>query len=102
MCYRINDWTYFGDPSKMHEYLASGKPTVAAPLPAIKEFEDVIAIPDSKEGWIEAIEAGLSEKDDYLVRKRIDVAHDNSYEERAVRTIELIKSKLESIDTKAR
>lgn len=94
MCYRINDWTYFGDPSKMHEYLASGKPTVAVALPAIKEFEEVIAIPETKEGWIEAIEAGLNEKDDYLARKRIEVAFENSYQKRVARAIEIINARL--------
>lgn len=79
MCYVINDWTYFGDPSKMHEYLASGKPTVATGLPAIKEFGDVIMIPQSKEGWVKAIERGLNENDPHLVQNRIEVARQNSY-----------------------
>ena len=56
MCYVINDWTFFGDPSKMHEYLASGKPTVATGLSAIKEFSNVIDIPETFDGWVDAIE----------------------------------------------
>lgn len=94
MCYIINDWTYYGDPSKMHEYLASGKPTIAVALPAIKEFENVIAIPTSREGWVSAIENGLAETDEKMCEERIRVAYENSYTERAARTIGIIESKL--------
>lgn len=94
MCYVINGWTYYGDPSKMHEYLATGKPTVGAPLPAIQEFSRVVGIPDSHDGWIEAIEAGLAEHDPERVQERIDVARANSYPERIRRAIEAIEDTL--------
>ncbi|MES9970622.1 MAG: glycosyltransferase [Candidatus Thiodiazotropha sp.] len=90
MCYVINDWTFYGDPSKMHEYLASGKPTIATALPAMKEFEHVIDIPEAPEAWVDAIEKGLNEKDDEMKKIRIEVAQQNSYENRAKRATQII------------
>jgi glycosyltransferase involved in cell wall biosynthesis len=94
MCYIINDWTYFGDPSKMHEYLASGKPVIATALPAIREFSDVIVIPETKEGWVEAIDEALRETDSQKVQHRIDVAIENSYQNRVRTAIGIINKKL--------
>ena len=94
MCYVINDWTYFGDPSKMHEYLSSGKPTVATGLPSIEEFRDVIMIPKTKRGWIEAIESGLNENDEKLKKKRINVANKNSYRYRVNHALKIIERHL--------
>lgn len=90
MCYVVNEWTFYGDPSKMHEYLASGKPTIATALPAIKEFNDVIDIPEKREDWVSAIESRLNEQSGELRAKRIDVAKQNSYQARVRRTLELL------------
>jgi glycosyltransferase involved in cell wall biosynthesis len=90
MCYVINDWTFYGDPSKMHEYLASGKPTIATALPAIKEFSDVIDIPDSKKDWVSVIDKRLNEQCEELSAERIDVAKQNSYQARVRRAIEVL------------
>lgn len=94
MCYVINGWTYYGDPSKMHEYLAAGKPTIGAPLPAIQEFDNVVRIPDSDTGWIEAIESGLAEQDPRFMEERIKVARANSYPERIRLVTEIVKRAL--------
>lgn len=94
MCYVINNWTFYGDPSKMHEYLASGKPTIATGLPAIKEYNHVIDIPDSKEGWVKTIEKGLKESDLSMPEKRINIAKENSYSSRIKFATDIIKKKL--------
>ncbi len=94
MCYVINDWTFYGDPSKMHEYLASGKPTLATNLPAIEEFSDVIDIPKTKECWIKAIDKGLNEQDDIMKNKRIKVAEENSYQSRVHYATKVIEDAL--------
>lgn len=95
MCYVINDWTYFGDPSKMHEYLASGKPTIAAGLPAIREFADVIAIPGTPDGWVQAIDEGLRDVDEEARRRRIETARLNSYPNRVEKATAIIRQALE-------
>jgi hypothetical protein len=94
MCYIKNNWTYYGDPSKMHEYLASGKPTVATGLAAIKEFDHVIKIPDTKDKWIKAIKDSLEERNQEEIEKRIMVAKTNSYPRRIEVALAIIKEKL--------
>lgn len=94
MCYVVNGWTYYGDPSKMHEYLAAGKPTVGAPLPAIQEFSNVVRVAESNRDWIDAIQASLGEQGVQHADERIHVARLNSYPERIRRAIELIEAAL--------
>jgi hypothetical protein len=95
MCYVINNWTFYGDPSKLHEYLASGKPTIGTGLSSIKEFEDVVAIAESPEEWVSAAEAGLRETGQDLFRRRIEVARQNSYEARIDSFLRTIRQALE-------
>jgi glycosyltransferase involved in cell wall biosynthesis len=94
MCYVINDWTFFGDPSKMHEYLASGKPTVATGLSAIKEFSTVIDIPETFDGWVDAIDRGLRETDTAMRDRRIETARQNSYPFRVESAVGIIRDAL--------
>jgi len=83
MCYVINGWTFFGDPSKLHEYLASGKPTIGAGLASIEEFSDVVTVADTPDEWLSAVEAAVREPaDDPRRRRRIETARANSYEAR--------------------
>jgi glycosyltransferase involved in cell wall biosynthesis len=79
MCYVINDWTFFGDPSKLHEYLASGKPTIGTGLSSIREFSEVVAIPETPDDWVDAVNTALAEQGDELMTRRIAVARENSY-----------------------
>ena len=60
MCYVINNWTFYGDPSKLHEYLASGKPTIGTGLPSIREFADVVQIPETPQEWVAAVDRGAA------------------------------------------
>lgn len=94
MCYLVNDWTYYGYPLKMHEYLASGKPVVASGLPAIKEFSRVISIPETTDQWLQAIDDGLSGKDGITPEERMRVAKDNSWCKRVEVSLKLIADKI--------
>lgn len=87
MCYRTDGWAYFGYPLKLHEYLAGGKPVVGSDLPSIREFSGVIAIAQSPNEWRNAIESSLSDNAPSQINKRIQVARENTWEER-VRVIE--------------
>lgn len=91
MCYVVNDWTFYGDPSKLHEYLASGKPTVGVGLRAIREFRDVVTIAHAPEEWIHAIESGLRESGTALRERRIQTARDNSYSARIAEFLRIVQ-----------
>src|SRR5690606_4940220 len=38
MCYEVSDYTNYIYPLKLHEYLASGRPVVSAPIEAVRPF----------------------------------------------------------------
>lgn len=95
MCYLVNDWTYYGYPLKMHEYLACGKPTISANLPAVREFSDVVVIPDGQVGWQQAIVQLLGEgHNPEMIQKRLAVARANSWSERVDLMLSFVKAKL--------
>jgi glycosyltransferase involved in cell wall biosynthesis len=60
MPYRLDDYTKYIYPLKLHEYLAGGKPVVAAPIPALEAFKQVIALGEGSDEWSRAITQALS------------------------------------------
>jgi len=60
MPYRIDDYTKYIYPLKLHEYLASGQPVVAAHIQSIEEFKNVLTVVDRMGGWPAAIEDALA------------------------------------------
>lgn len=51
MPYEFNDYTKFIYPLKLHEYLASGRPAISTPLPAVLPFEELVTLPKSISEW---------------------------------------------------
>ncbi len=60
MPYRVNAYTNCIYPMKLHEYLASGRPTVGARIRSLLEFENIVPLPDTPEAWSKAIADSLS------------------------------------------
>jgi len=96
MCYLVNEWTYYGYPLKMHEYLACGKPSVSADLPEVRPYSDVVRIALSHEEWLDSIEQELSDADADKITKRLYVAESNSWKSRVKQVLTLIGHKLEN------
>jgi glycosyltransferase involved in cell wall biosynthesis len=46
-------------PLKFFEYLATGKPVVASPLPSLLPYHEAVALVDTPRAWVAAIEAAL-------------------------------------------
>src|SRR5690606_34370889 len=46
MCYEVNAYTHCIYPLKMHEYLASGRPTISSPIRSVLEHADVVRVAD--------------------------------------------------------
>jgi glycosyltransferase involved in cell wall biosynthesis len=63
MCYEVNDYTHYIYPLKLHEYLASGRAVVSAPIDAVLPFGHVVALAKDEGEWLAAIEAALAEVD---------------------------------------
>lgn len=59
MPYQANDYTKYVYPLKLHEYLASGRPTVGSRIRTLCEFTNVVALASTCEEWSTAIEDSL-------------------------------------------
>jgi glycosyltransferase involved in cell wall biosynthesis len=59
MPYSKDDYTKYIYPLKLHEYLASGRPIVGTRLPALEPFANILALPETDEGWLAAIAEAL-------------------------------------------
>ena len=51
LCYKIDGYTRYIYPLKLHEYLAGGRPVVAAPIESLREFTGVVSIARSVDEW---------------------------------------------------
>ncbi len=60
MPYREDGYTKFIYPLKLHEYLASGKPTVGTRIPSLVEFSDVVHLCHGVEEWSAKLTEALS------------------------------------------
>jgi glycosyltransferase involved in cell wall biosynthesis len=60
MPYRHNDYTKYIYPLKLHEYLASGRPTVGTLIRSLEEFSDVVGLARSADEWSIALADALS------------------------------------------
>lgn len=59
MSYEVNAYTHCIYPLKLHEYLASGRPTISSPIRSVLEHSDVVRLADGLDGWLNAIDASL-------------------------------------------
>jgi glycosyltransferase involved in cell wall biosynthesis len=69
MPYRVNDYSKYIYPLKLHEYLASGRPAVSVPIPAVAEVQDVVTVADGVEEWEQAIARELAPGADTPARR---------------------------------
>jgi hypothetical protein len=59
MPYVANDYTKYIYPLKLHEYLASGRPTVGTRIRSLEDFPEVVALVRTPEEWSRELEAAL-------------------------------------------
>jgi glycosyltransferase involved in cell wall biosynthesis len=96
MPYRLDDYTKYVYPLKMHEYLASGKPVVSTPIRSVEDFSHVIAMATSREEWSHAIERALSgeENTPHRCAERQRAAHDYDWDPLVDRMARIIAGRL--------
>ena len=79
--YRINTFTSFGDPQKLYEYFACGKPVVSTAMPSVRRFSPLARVADSSVGFVSAVEDVLARPDEQS-KARMSLARRNSWEQR--------------------
>jgi len=80
MPYRTDDYTKYIYPLKLHEYLATGRPTIGSRIRSLLDYTDVVTLVDTPKDWSAAIsdaltpEANTEEK--RAKRKEVAKRHD--------------------------
>ena len=60
MPYAVNDYTKYIYPLKLHEYLASGRPTVGTRIRSLENFSEVVGLARTLEEWSAELRRALS------------------------------------------
>ncbi|WP_332367888.1 hypothetical protein [Spirosoma telluris] len=78
-----NKHTYTIYPLKINEYLAAGLAVVSTPFSILDDFDGIIELADTPELFAQALRRALIDKDPERVQQRVQMAHRNSWTERA-------------------
>ena len=87
--YRINDYTRAVFPIKFFEFLASGRPVVISPLPAVEQYWDAVRVAETPAAFVEACDAALAGDALEAKQRRIELAHKNSWDARVMKLLDL-------------
>ena len=94
--YLENKLTRGISPAKTYECLATGKPVVASPLPALKTLGDHVYLAQGPEEFVETLQKLENLETKEKVRARVDLARENSWEARFEEIEKRLWDKLES------
>ncbi|MCA1730156.1 MAG: glycosyltransferase [Actinobacteria bacterium] len=92
--YRVDELSRNVSPSKTYECLATGRPVVASPLPALVDLGEHVYLAEGPEGFVEVLRNLPRMETEERVRARIEVARLNSWEARFEELEEALWSKL--------
>src|SRR5919202_2840256 len=80
--YRVDELSRNVSPSKTYECLATGRPVVATPLPAMVNLGEHVYLAEGLEDFVEVLRNLPRTETEERVRARIEVARRNSWEAR--------------------
>ena len=81
-------------PLKFYEYLATGKPIVSTRQPdQVMQFENLIEIADTEEGFVQACESALADADRQRTEARIEEGRKSSWDSRVAQMCEILRKK---------
>ena len=95
--YVENDYTRSCFPLKLFEYLAAGKPVVAAGLPELRGMEPDVVVAGEPQEFFAAVRAALELRGETDVARRAALASENTWETRTDRLLGLVESELETM-----
>lgn len=84
-------------PMKINEYLALGKPVIATDFADLSDFEPLIAVADSAQDFIQAIQQSLHSNSLIYEQLRKEMASSNSWENRALEFKEALEVNVKPI-----
>ena len=78
-----NKHTYTIYPLKINEYLAAGLAVVATPFSLLDDFDHVIDVAPTPGQFVDALRRAVTDNSTARIKQRVDMAHRNSWTERA-------------------
>ena len=69
MPYKVDGYTKYIYPLKLHEYLASGNPVVGSPIPALQAFKEVVLLANGSQEWSRMLTRALSSQENTNERR---------------------------------
>jgi glycosyltransferase involved in cell wall biosynthesis len=92
--FRMNELTLRVNPLKLREYLAAGLPVVSTPLPEVVRYQGVVRIATTQAGFLQEIEAALTERTSERDRGRVEMMQREGWEARVGEMSRLIEERL--------
>lgn len=89
MLYRPEN-TKTGDPTKLYDYLATGKPIVSTKFVGVKGYEKYVRIAETHEEYIEGVRESLNKTDQQFTQDRLKLALENSWEARVQQVLDIL------------
>jgi len=83
-------------PFKMFDYLASGRPVVSTPVPAVCDYVPWVRVGATADEFEEHIRASLTELPEQE-EGRLDLAARNTWDERANRVLSILEERVKPI-----
>ena len=69
MPYKMDGYTKYIYPLKLHEYLASGNPVVGSPIPSLQAFKEVVLLAKGAHEWSSMLTRALSSQENTNERR---------------------------------
>jgi glycosyltransferase involved in cell wall biosynthesis len=92
--YRLNEYTRAVFPIKFFEMLASGRPVVISPLPAVEQYWSAVRVAENAEAFIGACDAAVRGDTEHDKQARLALAAQNSWDSRVRKLLELVEGAL--------
>jgi len=92
--HKLDKFIQFTNSMKLFDYLACGKPVVTTPPSGVDRFSHLVYIAQDYADFNQKIQKALREDDDQLIKLRVAVARDNSWQMRGEQMFKLIQEKL--------
>jgi glycosyltransferase involved in cell wall biosynthesis len=85
-----NSMTMNGNPLKLREYLAAGKPVVSISVPEIERFKEYVYIAKSTDEFISQVDIAIKDASAAAIARRMDLFANASWEARVKETTDIV------------
>jgi len=93
--YLQNDQTRNANPLKLREYLATGRPVVAAWNPEVIKFSDIVRVAGDRQSFMDAIADALQNDNEQARQRRLAAVADSTWDNRFSDVLTRVRERLQ-------